>query len=164
LIEKAKAAGLLTVALFADQDAEEVKSVLSQSQADIIQFHGNETETFCLQFGKPYWKAIPMLQNTDWKNYLKQYPSASALLLDAYDKTHSGGSGQSFSWFKFPVNEKSRWILAGGLSEQNIQQALEATHAEFVDVSSGIEQLAGVKSEEKMLAFVKQLKNYNNIN
>ncbi|MGJ8664063.1 MAG: phosphoribosylanthranilate isomerase [Marinicella sp.] len=148
----AKKHKLITVALFADQDALLIKQVINAVNPDVLQFHGNEDAVFCEQFSRPYWKAIPMLTDIDYLQYIKQHPKAEAYLLDAFGKQQSGGSGKTFNWFEFPSNLRNKLILAGGINAENVVAAVAATKAQFIDTSSGIESKPGVKSKLKMLA------------
>ncbi len=158
LIIAAKQAGLVTVALFANQESTEVLRIVEKSDPDVLQFHGNETAIFCEQFERPYWKAVPMLTDLDYISYMNNHPNASAFLLDAFGNQQSGGSGHSFEWFEFPEKVKGRLILAGGINEENVVEAIAETGAEYVDTSTGIETIPGVKSRNKMLSLAKKVK------
>ncbi len=164
LIAQAKKAGLLTVALFANQDEKIVKQIIELTQPEILQFHGKETSVYCEQFDWPYWKAVPMLSGINYQDYMNQYPSAKAFLLDAYGQQQSGGSGESFNWFEFPETMRKKLILAGGINEQNVEQAIKVTGAEFIDTSSGIEDIPGVKSKQKMMLLAAKIKSYSKQN
>ncbi len=158
LIIAAKLAGLVTVALFANQTSAEVLRIVEKTDPDVLQFHGNETAIFCEQFERPYWKAIPMLADLDYISYMNNHPNASAFLLDAFGNQQSGGSGHSFEWFEFPEEVKGRLILAGGINAENVVEAIAETGAEYVDTSSGIETIPGVKSRNKMLHLAQKVK------
>jgi len=158
LIDVAKKAGLITVALFADQAANEISTIIQLTEPDILQFHGNESAAHCEQFDWPYWKAIPMLGEACYMEIIKHHPNAEAFLVDAYGANQSGGSGNTFQWFEFPEILKSKLILAGGINENNVHEALIKTGARYVDTSSGIESSPGVKSSFKMMALAKKIK------
>ena len=161
LICLAKNAGVLAVALFADQSNSEVAQIVELCQPDILQFHGAETAEFCEQFDQKYWKAIPMLDIVDCVSYMNQFATADAFLLDAFGTKQSGGSGKSFEWFKFPDAYKDKMILAGGIDIENVEQAVSATGTQYIDTSSGIEQTRGVKSHLKMKALANKIKHLN---
>jgi len=154
LIQYAQSLDLVAVALVADAEQESVLQVIEYNQPDVIQFHGQESAAFCRQFNYSYWKAVPMLSTSHWLEYAAQYKDADYLLLDAYGGAQSGGSGQTFKWFKLPIELRQRLILAGGLSVSNVAQAIDHTEAQFIDVSSGIEQTPGVKSAVLMQQFM----------
>jgi len=86
------------------------------------------------------------------------FPLAHTILFDAHDAKNFGGTGKKADWPKFrELREKYtriQWILAGGLNAENIADALHATHANFVDVNSGIEAAPGIKDQAKLRAFV----------
>lgn len=151
------------VALFANQDAELIEQVIEQVKPDILQFHGTETVQFCEQFAMPYWKAIPMLENVnDWQQSALSYHKASAILLDAFGERQSGGSGEPFNWFKFPQDFPKQLILAGGVNQHNLSQAIEQTACDYIDLSSGIEVHRGVKSPQLMRQFMETIAKYDN--
>ncbi len=161
LAKLAQQAGVQVVALFANQDAQHVAEVVEMVQPDVIQFHGNESAAFCGQFNLPYWKAVPMLAVNNYLEYIKQYPAAKAYLLDAFGQQQSGGSGQSFDWFKFPDLPHKALILAGGIDENNVRQALQITGAKYIDTSSGIEATPGVKSVSKMQSLMQAIRSHD---
>jgi len=157
----AKQAGIVLVALFANNQTSTVEHVIQLIAPDVLQFHGNETAAFCEQFGRTYWKAVPMLEDLDYQTYMDRYPTAQAFLLDAFGGRHTGGSGRSFKWFQLPKNKTPKLILAGGIKAENVAAAIAATGAQFIDTSSGIESIPGVKSKTKMLALMAQIKAIN---
>ncbi|WP_179952031.1 phosphoribosylanthranilate isomerase [Marinicella rhabdoformis] len=134
------------VALFVNPTAEYVAEVLARVKPDVLQFHGQETPEFCRQFNHTYWKAIAMLDNQPWVQSVNCYHDAEYCLLDSYQSGQLGGSGEAFDWFNFPVELRHRLILAGGLNIENINQAINQTQTQYLDVSSGIESSRGVKS------------------
>ena len=159
-----------TVALFKDAEQEYVRSVLEQVDIDLIQFHGSETIAFCEQFGRPYIKAVGMRSKEYDQNYLydtlSRYHSARALLLDGHAPGEAGGSGEVFDWAATgsAVRQSDMAvILAGGLCSDNVGQAIETVKPYAVDVSSGVESSPGVKSAEKVNAFMQQVEKSNRI-
>ncbi len=158
LIEVAKSAGLTTVALFADQDPDEVENIIKITNPDVLQFHGQERAKFCEQFLRPYWKAVPMLTGGKYTDAISSHPNADAYLLDAFGAEQTGGSGKTFEWFKFPAEWHSKLILAGGINEHNVEDAIMNTGTQYLDTSSGIESSPGVKSRFKMMSLAKKIK------
>ncbi|VAW42729.1 Phosphoribosylanthranilate isomerase [hydrothermal vent metagenome] len=148
---------MLTVALFANNSGEEITEILNKCSVHVLQFHGDETPRFCRQWHKPYWKAIPMADKVNPLEYANNYHDAQAYLLDNYGNDSSGGSGSKFDWNNLPQHIDNKWILAGGLHPKNIQQAVQLTGINCFDISSGIEQYAGKKSNKKMKQFLKNL-------
>ena len=162
LAAQARQAGLQVVALFVDQPVAEVQVVIDQVKPDVLQFHGQEPAAYCDQFVVPYWKAVPMLADSNWQRYIEGYPQAAAYLLDCFGGQQMGGSGKQFDWFQFPASLLNKMILAGGLNASNVAVAIQATGTRFVDTSSGIESAPGVKSKEKMQAFMAAIHTTNN--
>ena len=91
-----------------------------------------------------------------------KFPNARALLFDAYHPTEYGGTGQSFDWTMLHGNIGKPWILAGGLTAENVAKAVKISGAAAVDVSGGVEISGGIKSREKMAAFIQAVKAVGN--
>ena len=142
------------VGLFVNETAAHIREILAQVPLDILQFHGDEPPDFCRQFARPYLKAIRVRQTADILAALRDYPDARALLFDAHVDGTYGGTGQTFDWTLLPPDLGARWILSGGLDAANITNALRQTRAPAADVSSGVESAPGIKSHEKMAAFL----------
>lgn len=148
------------VALFKDAEQEMVESVLAQVEIDLIQFHGSETVTYCEQFNRPYIKALGMKGTEHDASFLisstKTYQSAKAILLDGHAPGEAGGTGESFDWASIATVEKPV-VLAGGLSAENVRQAIALVQPYAVDVSSGVESSPGIKDKDKIAAFMQQV-------
>ncbi|WOJ95687.1 phosphoribosylanthranilate isomerase [Congregibacter brevis] len=142
-----------TVGLFVDASAEEVTQVLDRCPVDCLQFHGNESAEFCLQFGRPYIKAISMRPQVDIEALLTEHSDARSVLFDAWRPDAPGGTGDTFAWDRLPKLRKP-WILAGGLTADNVSKAIEQVGPPAVDVSGGVESAPGIKDPERMRAFV----------
>lgn len=144
------------IGLFVNPSKQLVNEVISQLPIEILQFHGNEAPTFCQQFTRRYIKAVPMqgLNREQAEQYMQQYDTACAFLLDNYGVSEIGGSGTSFDHGKIPTKTPAPLIMAGGLHADNVQPIIRATQPFAVDVSSGVEVSAGIKSAEKMTAFI----------
>lgn len=142
------------VGLFVNATVEEVQTVLNQVPLDVLQFHGDEPAAFCRQFHRPYIKAVRVGCVADIQNAAHSYPDARALLFDASVNGQYGGTGQTFDWRLLPENINRPWILSGGLNPDNITQAIAATSAVAVDISSGIEAAPGIKDAAKMMALM----------
>ncbi len=147
-----------TVALFMDDDAACVREVLKEVQPDLLQFHGEESDDWCAQFGHRYLKAIPMGEGAAALPRLRAYPGAAGLLLDGHGLGEAGGSGKAFDWSLMPTDLAQPLILAGGLTPANVAHAIRVAQPWAVDVSSGIESAPGVKDREKMYAFIEAVR------
>lgn len=145
------------VGLFVDPEPEQVQQVLDRVDIDLLQFHGNETEDQCSQFGKPYMKAIRMAPGLDLAETANNFRQASAILLDAWSDKVAGGSGETFDWTRVPSTLELPVVLAGGLDPGNVGAAIQAVQPYAVDVSSGVEQDKGIKDAAKMAAFIDEV-------
>lgn len=142
------------VALFVNPTSTEVKQVLTSVRIDLLQFHGDEDEETCAQYGLPYLKAIRVKSGTNLIQYAQDFTSTKALLLDTYSEAAFGGTGETFDWRVIPKNMPKPIILAGGLNAGNVQQAIEQVEPYAVDVSGGVEQSKGIKDPVKIAKFV----------
>ncbi len=150
-----------TVALFVNSEAQDVVETIKIVKPDILQFHGEESASFCEQFERPYIKAIRVHKNTDLIQSCSEYSSAKAVLLDSFIVGKVGGSGVPFDWSLIPPSLSMPIILAGGLNSENVAKAVGIVGPWAVDVSSGVECSPGKKDFNKMLAFFQGVKNAN---
>lgn len=146
------------VGLFVNASADEITSVLEGVDLHVLQFHGDENEAFCLQFRRPYMKALRMKPELDVLQAMSAYPSASAILLDAYRAGVPGGTGETFDWSRVPRETEIPVVLAGGLTPENIEQAVAAVSVYGVDVSGGVEASKGRKNSQKVSTFIDRAK------
>ena len=144
-----------TVGLFVDAGAEEVSSTLAEAPVGLLQFHGGETPEFCRQFKRPYVKAVRVKPGVDLLQYARDFYDAKALLLDAYVEGLHGGSGAAFDWSLIPRGLPLPVILSGGLTPENVMDAVRRVRPSAVDVSSGVESAKGIKDAQKIAAFIK---------
>jgi phosphoribosylanthranilate isomerase len=142
------------VGLFVNAPKTEIESVLSKLRLDILQFHGDETVSDCEQINLPYYKAIRVKSDTNLLQYEAEFKSANALLLDAFSEAAVGGTGQVFDWNLIPKNLTKPVILAGGLTAENVADAIEQVRPYAVDVSGGVEATKGIKDAAKIAAFM----------
>lgn len=141
------------VGLFVNPTRELVEQVISQVPLNLLQFHGDEDDEFCNSFRFPWIKAIRVRDAAALAEQVESYPSSRGLLLDSFVAGEPGGTGKTFDWsaisrLQFP------FVLAGGLSAENVAEAIVKTLPYAVDVSSGVESSPGVKDAVKMRAFV----------
>jgi len=148
------------VALFMDNPLDEVREVVRHVRPSMLQFHGSEDDAFCRTFGVPYLKAIPMGEAVAHSAMALQakYPAAAGFLFDSHAPGGSGGSGQTFDWSRIPEPLHKPFVLAGGITPDNVFDAIVATRPWGVDVSSGIETEPGVKDGDRMRRFVEEVR------
>lgn len=142
------------VGLFVDQDEETITSVLTELPLDILQFHGNESAGECSRYGVPYIKAARMCEDINLIDFEQNYGDASALLLDTHIEGVAGGTGQVFDWKRIPARLNTPVIVAGGLTPENVANAISQVSPYGVDVSGGVESQRGIKDHAKIDAFI----------
>ena len=142
------------VALFVNESAREIQRVLHCVPVGIIQFHGDETADFCEQFNRPYLKALRVRPQLDLAAQCEDYAAASGILLDAWQDGVPGGTGKSFDWQLARRKLSLPVILAGGLTSENVGEAIALLHPWAVDVSGGVEHAPGVKDDTKLAEFI----------
>ena len=133
---------------------------------DIVQFHGTETpEWLRLLKGVSsveIWKALGVKDAATLKNSDRFVGAADLLLFDAPAQALPGGTGTRFDWSLLADHQhKLPWGLAGGLTTDNVAEALRLTRASLVDTSSGVESAPGVKDVDKIAAFCKAVRAYD---
>lgn len=143
-----------TVALVMDDERDYIDEVIRILRPDMLQFHGDETDDFCASFGVRYLKAVAMGEGASALPRLRAYPRAAGLLLDGHGLGELGGSGQRFDWSLMPTDLTQPLILAGGLTPDNVGEAIRTARPWGVDVSSGIETSPGIKDGAKMERFI----------
>jgi phosphoribosylanthranilate isomerase len=145
------------VGLFVNADQSYVDRVAKLTSLSVIQFHGDEDESFCSGFDLPYLKAIRVQSSQDIIDADVEFQSAQGILLDAYKKGVPGGTGESFDWTLIPKNIEKPLILAGGLNASNVGEAVRQLNPYGVDVSGGVELRKGVKDHAKVISFIKEV-------
>ena len=155
------------VGLFVNADINVIKHISDFVNLDMIQLHGDETiediKIIKKMIKKPIIKALPVNTDKDIKNSKKIEEVCDMILFDS--KTNigiSGGTGNPFDWNLLKnLKLKKKWLLAGGLNINNIEDALLITNAPVIDVSSGVEIKKGIKCEKKIKNLINYLKNEN---
>ncbi|MDB5856040.1 MAG: trpF [Herminiimonas sp.] len=153
------------VGLFVNADMQSVQRVLNDAPIGMLQFHGDETMEQCSAIAaavrRPFLRAVRVrstMTPDDLLKYEAQYRASSpffaGLLLDAFVDGYGGG-GKVFDWSLIPEKLAPRVVLSGGLSVQNVTEAVLSVQPLAVDVSSGIEGAKGVKDLALMREFVR---------
>ncbi len=145
------------VGLFVNADPARVRATLAAVPIHLLQMHGDEDEAYCRQFDRPYVKAARVRAGMDLLQYAAGFPSAQALLLDAFVEGYGGG-GKVFDWSLVPPTLGKPLILSGGLDAGNVGDAVRRLKPAAVDVSSGVEADKGIKDAKKIRAFVKAVR------
>ena len=149
-----------SVALFRNNTAAEVRDVVRQVRPSLLQFHGEEEDAFCRTFRVPFLKAVPMGGGETWdaRALQQRWPHADGFLFDSHGAGGSGGTGHAFDWKRIPPGLHRPFVLAGGITADNVYDAILATLPWAVDVASGIEASPGIKDGEKMRRFVAEVR------
>lgn len=140
--------------LFVDASVQLVESVIARVPLQILQFHGDESADYCEAFKRPYIKAIRMRPELDVAAAMAAHPNASGFLLDAYRPGTPGGTGETFDWDRVPHNSQVPIVLAGGLTPENVADAIRKTRVYGVDVSGGVESAPGKKDHNQIKSFI----------
>lgn len=150
-----------TVGLFVDADDALIAEAVNAARLDVLQLHGKESPERAArlraQFGLPVWKALPVASAEDVNRANAYAGAADLVLFDAKAPPGAslpGGLGLTFDWSLLASWRGALgWGLAGGLSPDNVTQAVRETGAGLVDVSSGVERTPGVKDEKRIRLF-----------
>ena len=140
------------VGLFVNANPALVRETLAVVPIHLLQFHGDEDEAYCRQFARPYMKAARVRPGMDLVQYAAAFPSAQAILLDAFVDGFGGG-GKVFDWSLIPPALGKPLVLSGGLDAANVGEAIVRVRPAALDVSSGVEAAKGIKDAEKIRAF-----------
>lgn len=149
---------LVKIGVFVNQPSDEVRAVAEAVDLDGLQFHGDESDEEMIAQTLPVVKAVPLGQPGDEARAL-DLPAGVVPLLDVFDPVRRGGTGRTVDWdvaariaFKRPT------MLSGGLTADNVAEAVRRVDPWYVDVSSGVESSPGVKDERKLRAFVEAVR------
>jgi phosphoribosylanthranilate isomerase len=142
------------VSLFVNAPAETISNVLSQVPVGLIQFHGDEDSRFCREFGRPWIKALRVRDSMNVAKEAAALSGATGVLLDAWQEGVPGGTGRTFDWALANEQLPLPMVLAGGLDEVNVGDAIGGLRPWAVDVSGGVEASPGIKDAEKIQRFV----------
>ena len=143
------------VGLFVNANPSFVDEVLCEVPLDTLQFHGDESLLDCSQYQMPFIKSLRVKPETNVLQVADEFSSASAILLDSFNPSAYGGTGEAFDWSLACVDISLPIILAGGLNETNVSAAISQVKPYAVDASSGVESAPGVKDIDKIVAFIR---------
>ena len=161
-------ANVLNVALAVDADNATLDAIVAALKPDILQLHGAETperlRDLKSRYGLTLMKAIPVSGPEDLEKITLYHDSADLLLFDAkppksMENALPGGNGLVFDWSLIAGHKpETPWMLSGGLTAENVREAIETTGAQAVDVSSGVEDKPGHKNPELIEKFIRAAK------
>ncbi|MBI5682259.1 MAG: phosphoribosylanthranilate isomerase [Deltaproteobacteria bacterium] len=168
-IVKALPPFITAVGVFVNETKDKINKIVDEAGLDVIQLHGNEPPEFCNSLKKNVIKAfrISNLKSQISNLKLQEY-NVSAFLLDTFKEGVEGGTGETFNWvlakkakgFACPRMSLSggRIILAGGLTPENVAEAIRIVKPYAVDVSSNVEKKPGKKDLKKLKKFIERAK------
>jgi phosphoribosylanthranilate isomerase len=155
---------VISVGVFVDEDPKELAKIVKRAGIKMIQLHGNESVDYCKalkeSLGLPIIKAFRVADYTVVENIKPYLDVIDYVLLDAYVEGVQGGAGATFNWdIAIKAKELGKpMFLAGGLTSENVEEALEKVAPFAVDTASGVERLPRRKDYDKMKAFIRSAK------
>lgn len=148
---------IMPVGLFVNEREEKIREIQSLTCIQTIQLHGDESPEFCQRFGARVIKAF-QVKDKETIKHMSQY-HVGAFLLDSYHDGQRGGTGTTFDWHLAVVAKTlGRVILAGGLTPENVAEAVKLVQPYAVDVASGVEREPGIKDHAKMKKFITEVR------
>jgi phosphoribosylanthranilate isomerase len=159
-IEPARAAEIIAglpssvtpVGVFVNEPADGVRRIAATTGIGVVQLHGDESPAFADQVGLPIVRSMTLDAAS---TVMDAWPAGTALLLDAADRERRGGTGQRVDWPRAAaIARRRRLILAGGLTPENVADAIACVDPYGVDVSSGVEAAPGIKDAAKVARFL----------
>ena len=158
--------GLAKVALVVDASDAALDEIIEAVPLDMLQLHGHESPERVAEvrarYGLPVMKAMGVADEGDLAGLLEMSLAADQILIDAKpprDAALPGGNGLAFDWRLVGQRRWLKpWMLAGGLTSDNVAEAIRLTNARQVDVSSGVESAPGLKDPARIAAFVNATK------
>lgn len=143
---------IVTVGVFVNEPVDGIREVVGKSRITTVQLHGDEPPAYADGLG---WPIIRSVSVEDAKETCPAWPAETLFLVDAVDPVRRGGTGGHVDWIRASsIARNWRILLAGGLTHENVAEAIATVRPYGVDVSSGVEQSPGVKDFDKVSRFV----------
>ena len=152
---------VIPVGVFVDEEQQVVRNIMDDCGLALAQLHGNESATYCRELGRTVLKALRIKDRSTFLALAEFRGRAGVrgFVLDAYSDQAYGGTGQVIDWqLAAEVAKAANMLLAGGLTPDNVEKAIQAVRPYGVDVSSGVELAPGKKDHEKIRAFIRAAK------
>jgi phosphoribosylanthranilate isomerase len=146
------------VGVFQDQPISYVREVMNGCGLHVAQLHGLEDRNYLAELGFPVLKAVGLESESDLEQ-LTRYPEQSAFLIDAAKGGQTGGTGTTFNWsWALRAMKYGRIVLAGGLTPENVAEAIARVHPWGVDTAGGVESAPGIKDSAKVQTFIQRVR------
>ena len=146
------------VFVFVNPSVDEVKKITSNFENAILQFHGDEEDSFCRQFDQLFWKTI-RVKDSQSLEAINDFPTADAILLETFSQDAYGGTGKVFDWGLLEkISVQRKFVLAGGINPKNIKEAV-SVDPWCIDVNSGVESSVALKDKALMDEIIKNINN-----
>ncbi len=148
------------VGVFVNEGIERINSMKDRLGLDLVQLHGDESPAFSKKVNSRVLKAIRVSDSTSLKELAKF--NVEGFLLDTFHPGVYGGTGEVFDWkLAKQAGKFGRIIVAGGLNQDNVAEAISKARPYGVDVCSGVEKLPGIKDIKKLRAFLRAVQSVN---
>ena len=148
---------IVPVGIFVNEREDRIREILASTGIQAVQFHGDESPEFCQRFGGRVIKAFQVKDKESLQN-MAHY-RVGAFLLDSYRDGVRGGTGVAFDWHLAVVAKTfGKVILAGGLTPENVAEAVKLVQPYGVDVAGGVEKEKGVKDHAKLKKFITEVR------
>jgi phosphoribosylanthranilate isomerase len=141
-----------TVGVFVNASADEIREIAAGVRLSVVQLHGDESPEMARELATPVFRSVTL---AGAEQVIREWRDTATLLLDAADPVRRGGTGVTVDWTKArPIARARRTVLAGGLTPENVAEAIALVRPFGVDVSSGVESAPGIKDPDKVAAFL----------
>jgi phosphoribosylanthranilate isomerase len=148
---------VMPVGIFVNEREEKIREIQQLASLQALQFHGDESPEFCQRFGGRVIKAFQVKDKESLKNMAHYH--VGAFLLDSYRDGVRGGTGVTFDWHLAVVAKTfGKVILAGGLTPENVAEAVKLVQPYGVDVAGGVEKEKGIKDHAKIKKFIAEVR------
>lgn len=144
--------GVTVVGVFVNESVEGIRRTAAEAGLTMVQLHGDEPAGYADALDLPFIRSATL---ESLERVAREWPPSTTLLLDAADPVRRGGTGRTVDWGRAAAAARSwRLVLAGGLTPQNVAEAVETVRPYGVDVSSGVEEAPGVKDLAQVSRFL----------
>jgi phosphoribosylanthranilate isomerase len=143
--------GVTSVGLFVNEQVERIRDVVAETRIRMVQLHGDEPASYAASLATPVMRAVSLDRGSE----TAAWPAGTTFLVDAADPIRRGGTGTRIDWQGAAALARGcRLVLAGGLTPENVAEAIEVVDPYGVDVSSGVEDAPGIKNADKVARFL----------